>query len=371
MYYLGLGTYMAKSTGELSNSRPKDVRTATRKGVSLPPNQQLAAPLKWPVMGEKSPRKGTEPWLVSIDGLVAIPKIWSVEDIKAMPQVEQILDIHCVTRWSKIGSRFSGVPLSHLLAQCQPLTEARFVSFIARSEVNHSTSLPLDEALRALVALEYEGQPIDEQHGGPVRMVVPEKYFYKSLKWLERVELLEQDQLGRWEREAGYHNLADPWLEQRYIVPALDKATLREALTKRDFSGKDFHSLDATGLDLPGLNARGALLRATNFRRVNLEGACFDSANLSNAHLEGCNLRGTTFLNADVEGANFCGADLRGADFRGASLFGTTFFAEDSSADSSGGTRIDLTTRIDEVGIEALTPVQQAFVQHAFDDQSL
>ncbi|HKO41788.1 MAG TPA: molybdopterin-dependent oxidoreductase [Pyrinomonadaceae bacterium] len=349
------------------------MRDVKNEEASLPPNQQLAASLKWPVMGEKSPRNSTEPWLVSIGGLVATPMSWSLEEITAMPRVEQIVDIHCVTRWSKTGARFSGVPLSRLLERCRPLPEARFLSFKARSEVDHSTSLLLDEALRvrALVALEYEGKSLDDPHGGPVRMVVPEKYFYKSVKWLERIDVLAEDRLGRWEREAGYHNQADPWLEQRYIVPSLDKRTIRDALAKRDFIDKDFHSLDATGLDLAGLKARGALLRATNFRRVNLEHACFDSANLSNAHLEGSNLRGATFLNADVEGANFCGADLRGTDFTGASLFGSTFFAEESGPNSFGPSRIDRTTRIDEAGIEALTPTQQMFVRQALDEKRL
>jgi len=340
---------------------------------SLPPNQQLVAAGKWPIMGEKSPRKSFEPWRLSVGGLVAAPKTWTLEELTAMPGVEEIIDIHCVTRWSKLGACFSGVPLARLLEQCRPLPNARFVSFVARSEFNHSTSLPIDEALRlqALVALGYEGKPIEELHGGPIRMVVPKKYFYKSLKWLERIELLEEDRLGRWEKDAGYHNGADPWLEQRYIVPNLDKRTLGEALSKRDFTNKDFHSLDATGLDLCELNARGALLRATNFRRVNLERACFDDANLSNAHLEGANLRDATFINADVEGANFCGADLRGADFTGASLFGSTFCPEESSgAYSFGSARIDSTTRIDDAGVDALTPSQQMFVRSALSKSS-
>lgn len=335
---------------------------------SLPPNQQLVAAGKWPVMGEKLPGGSVEAWSVSVGGLVEAPTTWTLEEIVAMPRVEQVVDIHCVTRWSKPGARFSGVPLAQLLEECRPLPDARFLSFVARSEHGHSTSLPLDETLRlnALVALEYEGKPLEETHGGPVRMVVPEKYFYKSVKWLERIEVLKEDRLGRWEKEAGYHNKADPWLEQRYIVPDIDKKTLREALAKRDFTDKDFHSLDATGLDLAELNARGALLRATNFRGVNLERACFDSANLSNAHLEGSNLRSATFLNADVEGANFCGADLRGADFTGASLFGSTFCPESGGGPiSAGAARIDSTTRIDREGLESLTPAQQTFVRLA------
>jgi len=339
---------------------------------SLPPNQQLVAQGKWPVVGEKSPRRSDEPWRVSVGGLVAAPKTWTLDELMAMPRVERVIDIHCVTRWSKLGAHFNGVPLSSLLDQCRPLQEARFISFLARSEQNHSTSLALEDALRldALVALEYEGEQLEAIHGGPIRMVISGKYFYKSLKWLERIELLAEDRLGYWEREAGYHSGADPWREQRYIAPNLDKRTLSEALAKRDFTGKNFQSLDARGLDLARLNARGALLRAANFQFVNLERACFDEANLSNAFLEGSNLRHATFLNADVEGANFRGADLRGADFTGASIFGTTFQDEASGPDSFGPSRLDHTTRIDEAAIDGLTPSQQTFVRQALNGES-
>jgi DMSO/TMAO reductase YedYZ molybdopterin-dependent catalytic subunit len=339
---------------------------------SLPPNQQLIAPGRWPVIGEKSPRASVEPWSVSVGGLVAAPVTWTLEQITSMPRIEQVVDIHCVTRWSKLGALFAGVPLSYLLEQSGPLPAARFIHFAARSERNHGTSLRLDEALAhgALLALEYEGEPIAETHGGPLRMVVPGKYFYKSLKWLERIELLAEDRLGYWEQEAGYHNAADPWLEQRYIVPNRDRKSLGEALAKRDFTGRDFQSLDARGLALPDLNARGALLRDANFQRVALERARFDDANLSNAHLEGANLRGATFVNADVEGANFRGADLRETNFAGASIFGVTFCPEDpDGADPFGPARIDRTTLFEETAIEALTPPQQAFVRRALNGE--
>jgi hypothetical protein len=289
-----------------------------------------------------------------------------------MPREERVVDIHCVTRWSKLGAHFSGVPLSLFLDQCRPLPEARFISFVARSERNHSTSLALEEALSldGLVALEYEGEPLEAVHGGPIRMVIPGKYFYKSLKWLERIELLEEDRLGYWEKEAGYHRGADPWREQRYIAANLDKRTLGEALAKRDFTGQNFLSLDARGMDLAGLNARGALLRAANFQRANLERACFDEANLSNAFLEGSNLRHSTFINADVEGANFRGTDLRGADFTGASIFGTTFQDEAGGPDSVGPALLDHTTLFDEAAVDGLTPLQQAFVRGALNRES-
>jgi DMSO/TMAO reductase YedYZ molybdopterin-dependent catalytic subunit len=341
--------------------------------VVLPPNQQLAAPGKWPVVGEKRPRAGDEPWRVRVRGLVARPRAWLLDELRSLPPVERVVDVHCVTRWSRPGVRFGGVPLGRLLEECGPLPAARFVSFVARSERNHSTSLPLADALGldTLVAFTCEGRPLEDAHGGPVRTVVPGRYFYKSLKWLETVELLAEDRLGYWEGAIGYHNVADPWREQRYVAANLDRQEVRRLLEARDFSGRDLRGLEVGGMDLAGLNARGAALRDAHFERANLRGACFDGANLSNAHLEGADLRGATFgadagRAADVEGANFRGADLRGADLTGASLFGATFYPDPGGAEW-GPALLDHSTRVDDGALATLaaTPAQEAFVRRA------
>jgi DMSO/TMAO reductase YedYZ molybdopterin-dependent catalytic subunit len=339
--------------------------TPSGAATPLPPGQQRAAPGKWPVVGERRPADRPEPWSVSVCGLVARPRRRSLDELRALPAVERVVDIHCVTRWSKPAVRFAGVPLRHLLEVCGPLPEARFVSFIARSDRRHSTSLPLADALAldTLVALTSEARPLEVVHGGPVRTVVPGRYFYKSLKWLEQVELLTEDRLGYWEAEAGYHNTADPWREQRYMAPALDRREARELLARRDVAGRDLRGLDARGHDLAGLNARTALLRDAHFERAGLEGACFDGANLSNAHLEGANLRGASLRGADVEGADFRGADLRGADFGGASIFGASFVPEPGDAAGWGPALLDATTRLDGAAVEQLTPVQQEFIR--------
>jgi DMSO/TMAO reductase YedYZ molybdopterin-dependent catalytic subunit len=333
----------------------------------LPPHQQLAAPGKWPTVGERAPARRADPWQVSVIGLVANPRTWSLDQLRSLPVVERVIDIHCVTRWTKPGMAFGGVPLRQLLEMCRPLPEARFVSFVARSDRNHSTSLPLTDALEldTLVALTAEGRPLEEGHGGPVRTVVPGRYFFKSLKWLERLELLAEDRLGYWEAEAGYHNVGDPWKEQRYLAAQLDRREVQELLARRDFSGRDLRGIEAGGLDLTGLVARNALLRDAHLERAILRGACFDGANLSNAHLEGADLRGATFLGGDVEGANYCGADLRGVDFTGASLFGATFCMEPGDREGWKPARVDRTTRLDAAALDALTPNQQAFVRGA------
>ena len=345
----------------------------TMPKIHLPPNQQRVAPGKWPFVGERSadPTRRGEPWSVTISGQVSQPHVWTLEDLTALPQVERTVDIHCVTRWSKLRAHFAGVPLATLLHESRPFPSARILSFIARTTRRHSTSLPIETALTldTLIAFSYEGEPLEELHGGPIRTIVPGRYFYKSLKWLEEIRVQEEDQLGYWEKETGYHNNADPWQEERYIVPNIDTVTYRTLLKQRDFSGRDLLGIQANGQNLSGLNARGALLRNAHFEHATLLQACFDGANLSNAHFEGAHLRQATFRNdgdqlADVEGADFRGADLRGVDFTNASFLGATFCPDRlDDADPYGPAHIDRSTVVSVEAIEQLTPIQQAFVR--------
>lgn len=267
---------------------------------------------------------------------------------------------------------FAGVALADLLAQAKPTTEARYVSFIARSERNHSTSLKLDAALelKAIVAFEAENRPLSIEHGGPVRMVVPGRYFYKSVKWLERIELLATDRLGYWEAEAGYHNVADPWREERYMVPDMSKHEMQRALASRDFAGRNLRSLQARGHELNGLNACDAILRDADFRDCSLVRARFDGANLANARFAGADVREATFLGADLEGADFTAADLRGADLRGASLFGATFISAGDDEAPNQGALLDASTRIDPASVEQLAPPQAEYVERQLQNSS-
>lgn len=321
----------------------------------LPPGQQLVAPGKWPPIGEREPRRDSTPWTVAVAGLVARPHAFSLDELRALTHIACSIDIHCVTRWTKFDVPFRGVPLAELMARCTPLPHAQYISFAARSERAHSTSLRLDEALRweTLIALDCEAAPLSTVHGGPVRVIVPGRYFYKSLKWLERIEILAADRLGYWEQQAGYHNTADPWQEQRYMTPQLDRQQVRRLLAALDFSGHDLRSLSAADRDLSGLQARGALLRDADFRRANLAGANFEGANLSNAHFGGANLQAASFKDADLEGADFASADLRHADFRGALLTAATF-------DSA---HMGPSTLFFPESLEELLPVQAAYVR--------
>jgi DMSO/TMAO reductase YedYZ molybdopterin-dependent catalytic subunit len=333
--------------------------------MQLPPGQQLVSAGKWPLVGERNAQPSNVPWTVRIGGLVDTPREFSLAELASLPRVERTVDIHCVTRWSKPAVRFGGVRLVDLLRQIEPRSAAQFVSFTARSERNHSTSLVLAEALalETLISLECEGEPLAAEHGGPARVVVPGRYFYKSLKWLAGVELLAEDRLGYWEATAGYHNHADPWREERYIAPGMTKQQAMAVLASRDWSGRDLLSIDAGGRELRGLLAERALLRNADFRRCDLREASFREANLSNAHFQKADLRGACFVGADCEGADFSGASLRGADFGGASLFGASFCSEAHPGEPSAPAQLDRTTRIDLAAIEQLTPRQQEFVR--------
>jgi len=318
----------------------------------LPPGQHLAALEKWPVVGERSPASGTSAWTVTVTGLVERPRTWTLAELATLPQVVRSVDIHCVTRWSKFDMQFGGVLLADILQQCFPATSAKFLSFVARSPRQHSTSLPLGEALslEAMLATSADDQPLASEHGGPIRVVVPGKYFYKSLKWLTEIRVLERDELGFWEGKAGYHNEADPWLEQRYVAANLNRLQVAKAFTQRKFAGLEFQGLQARGIALEGLDATAAILRNADFRQAQLRKASFERANLSNARFERADLREASFRDADVEGADFTGADLRGCDFRGASLLGTTFFASSNNDPNSSllaGAEVDSETRFD------------------------
>lgn len=325
----------------------------------LPPGQQLAARRKWPLVGEPTPTTLPTEWTIDVAGLVERSQRFTLDDLRRLPRCEAVVDIHCVTRWSKPGVRFAGVALADLLAVCGLQPTARFVRFESYSPRAHDTSLPsaVALALNTLIAWESDDGPLSVEHGGAVRVVVPNRYFYKSLKWLRRIELLDRDRLGFWERQAGYHNEADPWREQRYVAPSLSRLQVRAALGSRNFDGQELRSMDCRGHDLTGLVARGSVLRDVDFRDCPLIGAVFDGANLTNARLGGADLRRASFVDADLEGADFGGADLRGCDFTGASFFGTSFRSPGRP------TRFDVATRIDEPSLQQLMPEEEQFVR--------
>lgn len=181
----------------------------------LPPGQYDAGS-QWPVLtAEVTPNLDPERWTMTVDGLVARTRTWSWAELHAMPGSEYRGDIHCVTTWSKFDTRFGGVSLDLLLDGAGPLPTASHV--LARSTTGYTTNLPLAELRggQAWLVWSFNGKPLPREHGGPVRLLVPQLYFWKSAKWITQLTLLDHDEQGFWERN-GYHDLGDPWREQRY-----------------------------------------------------------------------------------------------------------------------------------------------------------
>jgi DMSO/TMAO reductase YedYZ molybdopterin-dependent catalytic subunit len=189
-------------------------RAGAEQATRLPPGQYAES--GFPVLtAGPTPRVDLGEWRLTVEGLVARPREWTWEEIRALPGSSFEGDIHCVTRWSKLGTSFAGVSVDTLLAEVEPQPEATHV--IAFSYGGYTTNLPLDDLTggKAWVVWEHEGAPLPPEHGGPARLLVPHLYLWKSAKWLNRLRLLDHDSPGFWEG-LGYHNHGDPWREERY-----------------------------------------------------------------------------------------------------------------------------------------------------------
>ncbi|GAA4102827.1 sulfite oxidase-like oxidoreductase [Nocardioides kongjuensis] len=181
----------------------------------LPPGQYDTG-AGWPVLtAEATPEVDTARWSLTVDGLVDQPTTWTWDEIHRLPGSSFLGDIHCVTAWSKFDVSFRGVSVDELLAAAGPRPEAAYV--MAHSSTGYTTNLPLSDVVdgKAWVVWDYGGKPLPRQHGGPARLLVPHLYFWKSAKWVSRLELMAHDRPGFWEQN-GYHDRGDPWLEQRY-----------------------------------------------------------------------------------------------------------------------------------------------------------
>ncbi len=188
--------------------------TADPHAVRLPPGQRLVQDFPVLDLGVQ-PDVNPQNWRLRIEGLVAAPVRLTLDEFMAMPQAERLNDIHCVTQWSRYDNTWQGVPVRTLLEMARPKEEARFVSLTSYD--GYTTNLAMADFARDenLFAHSWSGQPLERQHGGPVRLVVPHLYFWKSPKWVTRIELLREDRPGFWEVR-GYHNRGDPWMEERY-----------------------------------------------------------------------------------------------------------------------------------------------------------
>ena len=178
----------------------------------LPPGQYVTD--DFPVLSAgPTPVIPLKDWRFTIEGVVKEPKTWTWDEFRALPTEQVTADIHCETKWTKLDTKWTGVSLDTLLGAVE--TNAKFV--LALSYGGYSSNLPIADVTggKAWIAYDFDGQPLDLEHGGPARLLVPHLYFWKSAKWVRGLELRDTDKPGFWEMY-GYHNYGDPWREQRY-----------------------------------------------------------------------------------------------------------------------------------------------------------
>ena len=178
----------------------------------LPPGQYAES--GYPVLtAGPTPRVDTGEWRLHVDGMVSNPREWSWDEFHQLPFETIPCDIHCVTKWSKLGTNFGGVSVDALLDGVEP--QGEYV--VQYSYGGYTTNVPLADATggKAWVVTQFEGAPLAREHGGPARMLVPHLYFWKSAKWVQGLRVMDHDEPGFWEMN-GYNNYGDPWKEQRY-----------------------------------------------------------------------------------------------------------------------------------------------------------
>lgn len=197
----------------------------------VPPGQTVTE--RFPILHEgEVPTYDLNGWTLRVFGEVGEEKRFTYEQLMAMPQTTQTNDIHCVTRWSKLDTTWTGVRMTDLLPLLGVKPEAKYV--MIHADQDYETNLPLEDLMRddVLLAHSFDGEPLPVKHGWPLRLVVPHLYFWKSAKWITGIEFMKEDRPGFWERN-GFHNYADPFKEQRYSGNDFD-------LPEDEWHGKDF-----------------------------------------------------------------------------------------------------------------------------------
>jgi DMSO/TMAO reductase YedYZ molybdopterin-dependent catalytic subunit len=187
----------------------------TRRANRIPPGQSRTR--KWPILHATTvPPVDLATWTLDIRGEVDRPYSLTWAEFRALPRIRVFADFHCVTRWSRLGNIWEGVAVRELLARAGVRTAARYL-LAGGCDCGWTTNLPITDCLveDALVADTHDGEPLDPDHGGPARLIIPHLYAWKSAKWLTSLELLTEDQRGFWEA-AGYHDRGDPWQEERF-----------------------------------------------------------------------------------------------------------------------------------------------------------
>ncbi|MSP29938.1 MAG: sulfite oxidase-like oxidoreductase [Acetobacteraceae bacterium] len=203
---------------EVKQNWARDGRLITGQSAEyeqrLPPGQRLVK--DWPVLDlGVHPNVPAQKFRLDVDGAVENAVSFSLDEFMALPQQESVSDMHCVTQWSRYDNRWKGVAINTLLVLVKPKPEAKHVIFHAHD--GYTTNVRLDQFAQpdCFLVHEWEGKPIERQHGGPVRILIPRLYLWKSAKWVCRIEFSAADKPGFWEVR-GYNNNADPWMEERY-----------------------------------------------------------------------------------------------------------------------------------------------------------
>lgn len=196
--------------------RPGKARARERSSDRLPPGQKWVS--GWPVLHEGDiPAFDPGSWRLRVWGEVEQEVEWSWDQLNTLPRAEVVKDWHCVTTWSKMDNRWGGVSVQAALAAARPKPTAKYVLVHSYDEVGYTTNLTYEDFARPenLLCTHHDGAPLTPEHGGPIRLIVHHLYAWKSAKWISGIQLLSEDQRGFWEVR-GYHNHADPWLDERY-----------------------------------------------------------------------------------------------------------------------------------------------------------
>ena len=206
-------TYLERKEAWAAKMRSAPVRTERVEG-RLPPGQHTVKELPVLDLGIH-PQVATSDWRLEIVGLVEAPLALDLDGLMALPRVEMTNDFHCVTTWSKYDCRWGGVPMTEILDRVKPTDAANFVLFTSYD--GYTTNLPAAAlfAEDVILATSMDGEALSVKHGGPVRVVIPQLYGWKSAKFIHRIDFLAEDVSGYWEKR-GYSNTADPWLEERF-----------------------------------------------------------------------------------------------------------------------------------------------------------
>ncbi|GGG84094.1 sulfite oxidase-like oxidoreductase [Paenibacillus radicis (ex Gao et al. 2016)] len=211
---------MNKKAERLKKAPVRVAEVAPELAHRIPPGQTITE--RFPILHEGDvPKYDLSTWTLRVFGEVAEERTFTFDDLMALPQTKQVNDIHCVTRWSKLDTEWEGIRFIDLLPLLGVHADAKYV--MIHADENYDTNLPLEDLLldNVMLAHRFDGEPLTDKHGWPLRLVVPHLYFWKSAKWIRGIEFMKEDRPGFWERN-GFHNYADPFREQRFSGETID-----------------------------------------------------------------------------------------------------------------------------------------------------